>query len=157
MEDVNKAPNDFFDNWNKIKTMTYKNVIELHVKRSNEKKILSLIQYEIDQFPEDVQKDLTFSETSLFYLNILGLFKKEESSWWSTSTVTDACIFYLSCARNFIPYFNNYANVDSNLSQKERSEIFALYQLCTLFVSLNAIKEKEIREIIDIKKGLFFR
>ena len=38
MGDVNKAPNDFFDNWNKIKTMTYKNVIELHVKRSNEKK-----------------------------------------------------------------------------------------------------------------------
>ena len=157
MGDVNKAPNDFFDNWNKIKTMTYKNVIELHVKRSNEKKILSLIQYEIDQFPEDVQKDLAFSESSLFYLNILSLFKKEESIWWSTSTVTDASIFYLSCARNFIPYFNNYANVDSNLSQKERNEIFALYQLCTLFVSLNAIKEKEIREIIDIKKGLFFR
>ena len=40
MSDINKAPNDFFDNWNKIKSMSYKNVIELHVKKSSEKKIL---------------------------------------------------------------------------------------------------------------------
>ena len=52
MSDLNKAPNDFFDNWNKIKSMSYKNVIELHVKRSSEKKILALIQFELDQFSE---------------------------------------------------------------------------------------------------------
>jgi len=32
MGDLNKAPNDFFDNWNKIQSMSYKNVIELLVK-----------------------------------------------------------------------------------------------------------------------------
>ena len=52
MGDSNKAPNDFFDNWNKIQSMSYKNVIELLVKRSSEKKILALIQFELDQFPE---------------------------------------------------------------------------------------------------------
>ena len=57
MSDLNKAPNDFFDNWNKIKSMSYKNVIELHVKRSNENKILALIQFELDQFSEDIQTD----------------------------------------------------------------------------------------------------
>ena len=105
MGDLNKAPNDFFDNWNKIQSMSYKNVIELLVKRSSEKKILALIQFEIDQFPEDVQKDLVISESSLFYNDIFKLFKEEESGWWSATTVTDACIFFLSCARNFIPYF----------------------------------------------------
>ena len=155
MRDINKAPNDFFENWNKIKSMLYKNVIELHVKRSSEKKILALIQFEIDQFSESVQKDLAISETSSLYKEISSLFR--ESGWWSTATVTEACKYYLNCARNNISYFQNYKEADGDLSQNEKNEIFALYQLCTLFISWNAIKEKKIREIIDIRKSLFFR
>ena len=155
MGDLNKAPNDFFDNWNKIQSMSYKNVIELLVKRSSEKKILALIQFEIDQFSENVKWDLTISETSSFYNEISTLFR--DSNWWSTATVTEACKYYLNCARNNIPYFQKYVEADSDLSQNEKNEIFALYQLCTLFVSLNAIKDKQIREVIDIRKSLFFR
>ena len=155
MGDLNKAPNDFFDNWNKIKSMSYKNVIELLVKRSSEKKILALIQFELDQFSENVQKDLIFSETNSFYQEISSLFR--DSNWWSTATVTDACKYYLNCARNNISHFEDYVEADSDLSQNEKNEIFALYQLCTLFVSWNAIKEKKIREIIDIRKSIFFR
>ena len=155
MGDSNKAPNDFFDNWNKIQSMSYKNVIELLVKRSSEKKILALIQFELDQFSENVQKDLAISETSSFYQEISNLFR--DSNWWSTATVTDACKHYLNCARNNISYFENYVEADSDLSQNQKNEIFALYQLSTLFVSWNAIKDKQIREIIDIRKSLFFR
>ena len=147
MGDLNKAPNDFFDNWNKIQSMSYKNVIEQLVKRSSEKKILALIQFELDQFSENVQKDLTISETSTFYQELSNLFR--DSNWWSTATVTDACKYYLNCARNNISYFENYADADSDLSQIEKNEIFALYQLCTLFVSWNALREKKIREVID--------
>jgi len=67
------------------------------------------------------------------------------------------CKYYLNCARNNISYFENYVEADTNLSQNQKNEIFALYQLCTLFVSWNAIKDKQIREIIDIRKSLFFR
>ena len=155
MSDLSKAPNDFFNNWNKIKSMSYKNVIELHVKRSNEKKIIAATQFEIDQFPENVQKDLSVTETSSFYDDIARLFK--DPNWWLTATVTDACVFYLSCAKNFITYFKGYKNADDTLSQKERNELFALYQLCTLFVAWNAIREKDIREVIGIRKSLFFR
>ena len=155
MGDSIKAPNDFFDNWNKIKSMSYKNVIELLVKRSSEKKILALIQFELDQFSENIQKDLVISETSSFYQEISNLFR--DSNWWSTATVTDACKYYLNSARNNISYFENYVEADSDLAQNEKNEIFALYQLCTLFVSWKAIKEKQIREIIDIRKSFFFR
>ena len=155
MEDLNKAPNDFFDNWNKIQSMSYKNVIELHVKRSSEKKIFALIQFEIDQFSESTQKDLAMSEKSSFYHEISSLFK--DSNWWSTAKVTDACKYFLKSAKNNISHFENYAEADSDLSQNEKNEIFALYQLGTLFVSWRAIKEKKIREIIDIRKSLFFR
>tara|TARA_B100001115_G_C15566171_1_gene269960 strand:+ start:85 stop:552 length:468 start_codon:yes stop_codon:yes gene_type:complete len=155
MSDFNKAPNDFFDNWNKIYSMSYKNVIELHVKRSSKKKILALIQFEIDQFSENVQKDLTISETNSFYQEVSGLFKNP--SWWSTATVTEACKYYLNSAKNNIAYFKNYSEAEGDLSQIEKNEIFALYQLCTLFISWNAIKEKKIREIIDIRKSFFFR
>ena len=155
MSDLNKAPNDFFDNWNKIQSMSYRNVIELLVKRSSEKKILALIQFELDQFSENVQKDLVISEASSFYQEISNLFR--DSNWWSTATVTDACKYYLNCARNNISYFEKYSEADGNLSQTQKNEVFALYQLCTLFISWNAIKEKKIREIIDIRKSLFFR
>ena len=155
MGDINKAPNDFFENWNKIKSMLYKNVIEQHVKRSSEKKILALIQFEIDQFSESVREDLAVFETSSLYQEISSLLR--DSSWWSTATVTEACKYYLNCARNNISYFQNYKEADGDLSQNEKNEIFALYQLCTLFVSWNAIKEKKIREIIDVRKSLFFR
>ena len=155
MSDLNKAPNDFFNNWNKINSMSYRNVIELHVRRSSEKKILALIQFELDQFSENVQKDLIISETSSFYQEISNLFR--DSNWWSTAKVTDACKYYLNCARNNISHFEEYVEANSNLSQIEKNEIFALYQLCTLFVSWNAIKEKKIREIINIRKSLFFR
>ena len=155
MSDLNKAPNDFFNNWNKINSMSYRNVIELHVKRSSEKKILDLIEFELDQFSENVQKDLLISESSSFYQEISNFFR--DANWWSTATVTDACKYYLKCARNNISHFEDYVEADSNLSQNEKNEIFALYQLCTLFVSWNAIKEKKIREIIDIRKSLFFR
>ena len=155
MGDLNKAPNDFFENWNKIESMSYKNVIEMHVKRSSEKKILALIQFEIDQFSESVREDLAVFETSSLYQEISSLLR--DSSWWSTATVTEACKYYLNCARNNISYFQNYKEADGDLSQNEKNEIFALYQLCTLFISWNAIKEKKIREIIDIRKSLFFR
>ena len=155
MGNLNKAPNDFFKNWNKIQSMSYKNVIELLVKRSSEKKILALIEFELDQFSANVQRDLVISETNSFYQEISNLFR--DSNWWTTARVTDACRYYLNCARNNIPYFNNYAEVDSDLSQSEKNEIFALYQLSTLFVSWNAIREKKIREIINIRKSLFFR
>ena len=155
MEDLNKAPNDFFKNWNKIKSMSYKNVIELHVRRSKEKKIISDIQFEIDQFPKNAQKDLIIHEKSSFYNDIARLFKN--TNWWLNANVTDACKFYLSCARNFIPYFENYAEADGDLSQKEKNEVYALYQLCTLFVAWNAMREKVIREVMGIRKSLFFR
>ena len=155
MSDLNKAPNDFFNNWNKINSMSYRNVIELLVKRSNEKKLLALIQFELDQFSENVQKDLVISETSSFYQEISNLFG--DSNWWSTATVTDACKYYLNCARNNIYHFEEYVEADSDLSQNEKNDIFALYQLCTLFISWKASKEKKIREIINIRKSLFFR
>ena len=155
MGDLNKAPNDFFDNWNKIQSMSYKNVIELHVKRSSEKKISALIQFELDQFSENVQKDLAISETNSFYQEVSDLFKNP--NWWSTATVTGACEYYLNSAKNNIAYFENYSEAEGGLSQIEKNEIFALYQLCTLFISWSAIKDKKIREIIDIRKSLFFR
>ena len=79
-----------------------------------------------------------------------------DSNWWTTATVTDACKYYLNCARNNISHFKT-CKADSDLSQNQKNEIFALYQLGTLFVSWSAIKEKKIREIIDIRKSLFFR
>ena len=119
------------------------------------KKIMAATQFEIDQFPENVQKDLSVSDTSSFYHEIAKLLK--DPNWWSAATVTDACIFYLSCARNFINYFEGFKNADDDLSQKERNDLFALYQLCTLFVAWNAMREKDIREVIGIRKSLFFR
>ena len=155
MGDINKAPNDFFENWNNLKSMPYKNVIEQFVKRSDENKMMNATQFGIENFPKKVRKDLTVSETNIFYHGLSGLFKDEK--WWKDASVADACTFYLSCARNFMPYFKDYAQEEDHLSQKQKNEIFSLYQICTLFISWNAMREKNLRKIMGIKKGLFLR
>ena len=57
MSDLNKHPNNFFDNLENTKTILYNTVIERQIKSLNEKKLLQAMQFEISQFPKDSQMD----------------------------------------------------------------------------------------------------
>ena len=69
--------------------MFYKEVIELHIKKISGNKILAIIQFELDQFSKNFQKNQVISIISFFYQEISSLFRY--SNCWSTATETEVC------------------------------------------------------------------
>jgi hypothetical protein len=152
--DINKAPNGFFENWINLKKMPYREVIEKFVKKSNEQKVLLAYQFEVESFPKSTQKDLTISDENLFFFDLGDVFK--DSKWWEKVSVVDAMLYFLSVAKLRIPYFTkNYQSFPKKLTQKQKNEMFSLYQICTVYISWNAMREKKLRKIMGIKKGIF--
>ena len=50
MSDLNKHPNNFFDNLDNTKSILYNSVIEKQIKAINEKKLIQAMQFEISQY-----------------------------------------------------------------------------------------------------------
>lgn len=156
MNDINKAPNGFFSNYANLQKIKYKEVIEAHVRKTSEKKIMDSVIFEIQQMPKATRKEFEMDNGfSTFWMGIQAVFNDRE--WWKSVTITEAMKFFLQVAKGTIPYFNkSYANIET-LDQKAKNEIFGLYQMVTLFISYHALKEKKLRETFDIKKGIFTR
>ena len=55
MNDINKAPNDFFKNLENTKTIKYNSVIQIQIKSLSEKKFTQAMEFEISQLPDDSQ------------------------------------------------------------------------------------------------------
>ena len=85
MGDLNKAPNDFFNNLENTKTIRYNSVIQIQIKSLNEKKIVEAMKFEIAQFPEDSQM---INQNTIY----LGCYETwlHDSSFWKESSVYDA-------------------------------------------------------------------
>ena len=116
--------------------------------------MLLAYQFEVESFPKSTQKDLTISDENLFYFDLGDVFK--DSKWWEKVSVVDAMLYFLSVAKLRIPYFTkNYQSVPKKLTQKQKNEMFSLYQICTVYISWNAMREKKLRKIMGIKKGIF--
>jgi Na+/melibiose symporter-like transporter len=156
MSDINKAPNGFFSNYENLQKVKYKEVIETHVRKNTEERMMNAIIFEIQQMPKATRKEFEFStDYPAFWLGIQSVFKNKE--WWKNITITEAMKFFLQVAKDTIPYFNKSYTNKEDLDQKAKNQIFGLYQMVTLFISYHAQKEKKLRETFGIKKGIFTR
>ena len=152
--DKNKHPKIFFDNLDNLKREPYKNVIQKNIRSSDEKKIMNALIFEITTLPKNAQKDFEPSEEKPFYLGLGAVFK--DPVWWKDSSIYDAMIFFHSAAKLWAPYFTkNYPSFPKKLTQKQKNELFGLYQICTLYIAWNAMREKKLRLLMGIKKGIF--
>ena len=145
-----------FNNWDHWKTVKYKEIIKKHVKHTSELKAMQAITFEISQFPKKVQKDLEISANpkSMFWLEISNVFNDKE--WWDKTTTTEALIAFWRIAHNSINYFKNeFEEAPKVLSVEWKKTAFGIYQMSTLWIAYNASREKKIRKVIGIKKGLF--
>ena len=145
-----------FNNWDHWKTVKYKEIIKKHVKHTSELKAMQAITFEISQFPKKVQKDLEISANpkSMFWLEISNVFNDKE--WWDKTTTTEALIAFWRIAHNSINYFKNeFEEAPKELSVEWKKTAFGIYQMSTLWIAYNASREKKIRKVIGIKKGLF--
>ena len=153
MNDKNKHPKIFFDNLDNLKQEPYRNVIQKNIKLG-ENKLIGALHFEIENFPKSAQKDFEPSEEKPFYLGLGAVFK--DSDWWKKSSIYDAMLFFHSAAKLWAPYFTkNYPSFPKKLTQKQKNELFGLYQICTIYISWNASREKNLRVLMGIKKGIF--
>ena len=152
MEDLNKAPNDFFNNLENTKTIRYNSVIQIQIKSLNEKKIVQAMQFEIAQFPEDSQ----MINQNTIYLSCYETWL-HDSNFWKESSVYDAFELFMRIARENTYYFKKVhkENPSKDSSQQIKNESFALYQLTSLWFSWHAIRDRSIRKSMGIKKNIF--
>ena len=152
MGDLNKAPNDFFNNLENTKTIRYNSVIQIQIKSLNEKKIVEAMKFEIAQFPEDSQ----MINQNIIYLGCYETWLRD-SSFWKESSVYDAFELFMRIARENTHYFKKFhkENPDQNSSQQAKNDCFSLYQLTTLWFSWHAFRDRSIRKTMGIKKNIF--
>ena len=151
--DKNKHPKIFFDNLDNLKQEPYRNVIQKNIKLG-ENKLIGALHFEIENFPKSAQKDFEPSEEKPFYLGLGAVFK--DAGWWKKSSIYDAVLFFHSAAKLWAPYFTkNYPSFPKKLTQKQKNELFGLYQICTIYISWNATREKNLRVLMGVKKGIF--
>ena len=152
MGDLNKAPNDFFNNLENTKTIRYNSVIQIQIKSLNEKKIVEAMKFEITQFPEDSQ----MINQNIIYLGCYETWLRD-SSFWKESSVYDAFELFMRIARENTYYFKKVhkENPSKDSSQQIKNECFALYQLTSLWFSWHAIRDRSIRKSMGIKKNIF--
>ena len=152
--DKNKHQKIFFDNLDNLKREPYRNVIQKNIRTSDEQKLIGAWHFEISTLPKSAQKDLDASEEKPFYLGLGVVFK--DSVWWKNSSIYEAMIFFYSTAKLCAPYFTkNYPSFPKKPTQKQKNEMFSLYQICTLYIAWNAMREKNLRVLMGIKKGIF--
>ena len=157
--DRNQVPNDFFRMWSILTKDPYKEVIQAHVKKTPEDELMYASQFESETFSKSVQKELF--DKSKHMLLVESMFYKKD--FQKEISITDALRWFLRIASANIAYFNKNYNKDlcvmldlHQLTQKQKNELFSLYQLTTLFLAFAAKKDKKLRKLIGIKKGLFF-
>jgi hypothetical protein len=155
----NKVPNDFFGNWKNVRELPYKMNVEKQVRKLKEITIMNAIRFEQLLFPKNVQKDLEINQNHYgYWFGVQSTFK--DSEWWAKSKIKDALRFFLQVASDNIKYFRdnyNHQVFPEKLTQKNRNELFALYQMTTLFFAWSAQREKKLRIVMGIRKSFLFK
>ena len=90
---------------------------------------------------------------SRYFINLQKEFEKKENF---KTTTAEALIAFWRIAHSTIDYFNNkFEEPPKELSIDWKKTAFGIYQMPTCWIAYNALREKKIRKVIGIKKGLF--
>lgn len=158
-ERKNKAPNDFFENWDNVRIFPYKEVIEKHLRKTEESNLMLAVEFERQSFPPKIQDYFKLSENSYgYWLGVQSALY--DSEWWASAKIKDALRFYVQVASDHIKYFKDKYDSEvfpKKLSQDNKNELFSLYQMTTLFFAWSAKREKKLRVVMGIRKSFLFK
>ena len=147
--DKNYHPNNFFNNWDNIKTLRFRDALIVHLKKYDQDRIVKSIIYERMQFPKNVEKEFRFDKPNKYWKGINT--SLEDPDFLCRITVLDAYKFFLKVAKDNIKYFKKYNKKDFELNQKNKNELFSLYQMTLLHLAGELHLNKEFRENAKIK------
>lgn len=141
--------NNFFNNWENLKKFPFKDVLITHLKNYDQNRNSKAIIFERSQFSEKVEKEFRFDEKSKYWNGINTVL--EDPDYLGRITVFEAFKFFLKVAKDKIKYFSKYDPKNFKINQKNKNELFSLYQMTLLYLVGELHSNKEYRENACIK------
>ena len=147
--DKNHHPNNFFNNWDNLKTIPFKDALIVHLKKYDQDRNFKAILFERMQFPKNIEKEFRFDHPNKYWSDIDKAL--EDPDFLGRVTVYEAFKFFLEVAKNRVKYFKKYDIKDFKINQTNKNEMFSLYQMTLLHLVGELHLNKEFRENAKIK------
>ncbi len=148
-KDKNYHPNNFFNNWDNLKTFPFRDTLITHLKRYDQDRNVKAIIYERMQFPANVEKEFRFDQPNKYWSDINTAF--EDPDFLGRVTVYEAFNFFLRVAKNRVKYFKKYDEKNFKVNQINKNEMFSLHQMTLLYLVGELHLNKKFRENAKIK------
>jgi hypothetical protein len=135
-----------FELFEKIKKIPYVKIIEKYIKEYNEDSLMVMAMQCLSINPENVQMD------------IVKVLEDHQFSCFALQKVQADCenalilIMQTSGMHDLIDKYNN-----NNLSQEDKLFIMNIFRVISLSHAHLASRNKEVRKLLGIRKGNFFR
>jgi len=149
MGDLRKHSDNFFNNWNNLKTIPFIDVLTIHLQKYDQDRNIKAIIYERMKFPKNVEKEFRFDQPNKYWLGINTAL--EDSDFLGRVTVFEAFKFFLKVAKDNVKYFKKFDEKNFEINQKNKNELFSLYQMTLLHLVGELHLNKEFRENAKIK------
>jgi len=147
--DKDHHPNNFFNNWDNLKTFPFRDALITNLKNYDQDRNVKAIIYERMQLPKDVEKEFRFDESTKYWTGINTAL--EDPDFLGKVTVFEAFKFFLKVAKENVKYFKKYDLKNFKINQTNKNEMFSLYQMTLLHLVGELHLNKEFRENAKIK------
>ena len=147
--DKNYHPNNFFNNWDNLKTFSFRDALITHLKNYDQDRNVKAIIYERMQLPKNIEKEFRFEEFNKYWAGINTAL--ENPDFLGKVTVYEAFEFFLKVAKDNVKYFKKYDLKNLKINQTNKNEMFSLYQMTLLHLVGELHLNKEFRVNAKIK------
>jgi hypothetical protein len=148
-KDKNFHVNNFFNNWKNLKTFPFRDALINHLKNYNQDRNAKAIFYERMQFPKNIEKEFRFDKPTKYWSGINTAL--EDPDFLGRVTVFEAFKFFLKVAKDNVKYFKKFDETNFEINQKNKNELFSLYQITLLHLVGELYSSKEFRLNAGIK------
>jgi len=148
-KDKDHHPNNFFNNWDNLKTFPFRDALITHLKNYDQDRNVKSIIYERMQLPKEVEKEFRFDEPTKYWSGINTAL--EDPDFLGRVTVFEAFKFFLEAAKERVKYFKKYDLKNFKVNQTSKNEMFSLYQMTLLHLVGELHLNKKFRENAKIK------
>ena len=149
MGNLRKHSDNFFNNWDNLKTIPFRDALITHLKKYDQDRNFKAILFERMQFPKNIEKEFRFDHPNKYWSDIDKAL--EDPDFLGRVTVYEAFKFILEVAKDRVKYFKKYDIKNFKVNQTNKNEMFSLYQMTLIYLVGELHLNKEFRENAKIK------
>ena len=148
-KDKNYHTNNFFNNWDNVKTLSFKGALITHLKNYDQDRVIKSIIFERMQLPKNIEKEFRLDQPTKYWSGINTTL--EDPDYLGRVTVFEAFMYFLKVAKDNVKYFKKYDLKNFKLNQTNKNELFSLYQMTLLHLVGELHSNKNFRKNAKIK------